>query len=395
MAFYFRSSSSAAIGPAPPQIPWQNRPNANVPQNTFGIASETFPEPIRVFINAAYYPNWAVYKQGPPSSLNLGCLSHIFYAFVHVKPDGTLSLSDEYADTQIEVDGTQGCLRAFGKLKSQHKHLKVILSLGGGGAGGEHFATVAADQKSRQMLAYSAQQLVVEYGFDGIDIDWEHPQNPKEGADYISLLQEIRRYLPAPTYILTSAVPAGEWALQNIDMLAASQLLDLINIMAYDFSGPWTKFSGHQAQLFSPPHPYSDEATHSGHRAVAYLEFKNIPREKLLLGIPVYGRSFLGATAPGHKPNGPGGEDGVFLYSELPRPGASPEIVDKTVVAASSVGGDGGFVTYDNPETVKIKANYVRERQLGGIFFWTGAGDVRSGERSLIETSYVVLHNQL
>lgn len=116
---------------------------------------------------------------------------------------------------------------------------------------------------------------------------------------------------------------------------------------------------------------------------------------KVLLGVPVYGRSFLGTNNIGQVPHGAGGEEGVFLYKDLPRPGASQEIVDEVVGAAYSVGGDGGFVTYDNPETVKIKANYVKQKGLGGIFFWTGAADVRSGERSLIETSYVTLHRQL
>src|SRR5690606_33918173 len=100
----------------------------------------------------------------------------------------------------------------------------------------------------RQMLAYSASQMVTQYGYDGIDVDWEHPQNPTEGQHYIALLHELRRYLPAPRFLLTSAVPAGEWALQNIDMFAASTLLDFVNIMAYDFSGPWTPMAGHQAQ---------------------------------------------------------------------------------------------------------------------------------------------------
>lgn len=165
--------------------------------------------------------------------------------------------------------------------------------------------------------------------------------------------------------------------------------------MAYDFSGPWTPHSGHQAQLFTPDHPYSEHATHSGHKSITYLQSKNVPLNKVLLGVPVYGRSFLGTNHIGQVSHGAGGEEGVFLYKDLPRPGASQEIVDEAVGAAYSVGGDGGFVTYDNPETVQMKANYVKQKGLGGIFFWTGAADVRSGERSLIETSYVTLHRQL
>lgn len=165
--------------------------------------------------------------------------------------------------------------------------------------------------------------------------------------------------------------------------------------MAYDFSGPWTPHSGHQAQLFSPKSPHNEHAVNSGHKAVTYLLSKGVPLKKILLGIPVYGRSFLGTNQVGQLPQGQGGEDGVFLYKDLPRPGASAEYVDRVVGAAYSVGGDGGFVTYDNPDTVIMKASYVKEMKLGGIFFWTGAADVRSGPRSLIETSYVTLHNQL
>lgn len=36
---------------------------------------------IPVFANAAYYPNWRIYKKQPPSSLRLGFVSHVFYAF--------------------------------------------------------------------------------------------------------------------------------------------------------------------------------------------------------------------------------------------------------------------------------------------------------------------------
>ena len=80
-----------------------------------------------------------------------------------------VKISDEWADTQIEVDGTHGCLQAFGNLKLEYKHLKVILSVGGGGKGGEHFAQVARDARSRGIFAFTAQQLVVQYGLDGID----------------------------------------------------------------------------------------------------------------------------------------------------------------------------------------------------------------------------------
>jgi chitinase len=129
--------------------------------------------------------------------------------------------------------------------------------------------------------------------------------------------------------------------------------------MAYDFSGSWSPRAGHHAQLF----PGSSEEL-SGSTAVDYVISTGFPAEKVLLGVPVYGRSFLGAGGPGHAYNGHGGENGTFEYKQLPRLGAD-EIVNTRVVAAFCTGGDGGFVSYDNPETVKMKASYCREKGLG------------------------------
>lgn len=79
-----------------------------------------------------------------------------------------LQFSDEYADTQIEVDGALGCLNAFRLLKGQFPLLKVILSVGGG-TGSAIFPEVAADHSSRLTFARKARELVDTYGFHGID----------------------------------------------------------------------------------------------------------------------------------------------------------------------------------------------------------------------------------
>ncbi|CZS95424.1 probable chitinase 1 precursor [Rhynchosporium agropyri] len=372
------------FGPVPPPIPYASRSQLNTPRRPSrpsldaSLASLTRK-------NAVYYPNYRCYRGETPATLNYNCISHVFYAFAHLSADGGIFLSDEWADAQMPVDGATGCLGSFMRLKEQHSYLKLILSIGGGAAS-QHFASVASSAASRDNFGRSAKGLIDASGFDGIDIDWEHPSDAQQGADFLALLAAIRLHLPNHRYILTAALPAGQWALQHIDLNRAQDYLDLINLMAYDFAGSWSTTAGHHAQL----HP-GNPGEPSGSAAVDYVISTGFPASKILLGVPVYGRSFLGASAPGHAFNGCGGEEGTFEYKQLPRNNAE-EIVNTRVVAAFSTGADGGFVSYDNPETVKIKAGFCLEKGLGGLFYWTGTADAPPGPRSLIGAGFKALH---
>lgn len=368
--------------------PFKNKSQDQVQPNHAQESSQSLP------INAVYYPNWRVYKGLPPSSLNLRYITHVFYAFAWVRNQGHLFFSDEYADTEIDTNGdgsVKGCLNDLRALKERYPNIKTILSVGGGGEGSAPFPAVASNGIVRSSLAQSARQMVDAFGFDGIDIDWEHPSDPKQGKHYVQLLAALRKELPAPKYLLTSALPAGEWALRNIDLGKASTHLDLINLMTYDFSGPWTNLCGHHAQLYSPKNPHNDAAKVSCSSAVAYAQSQGVPARRILLGVPAYGRSFLGANKVGDRFTGHGGEEGVFEYKDLPRPGANVKF-DKEAGAVYCVGGDGGFVTYDDDRSVEMKAQFALKEGLRGLFFWTGTGDTES--TSLVETSYRSLYPQ-
>ena len=219
--------------------------------------------------------------------------------------------------------------------------------------------------------------------------------------------------------MLTSALPAGQWALKDIDLPKAAIHLDLINLMCYDFAGPWTDLSGHHAQLYTPRNPHNDAARTSGDSAVKYLISKGVSPRKILLGIPAYGRSFLGATGIGCPYQGQGGEEGTFEYrnlaptfefeekaissysisggeagpSEYKRLAPARGIqFDEEAVAAYSISEAGGFVTFDNPRAVRMKGSYVKEHSLGGLFYWTGTGDSNDSQ-SLVEAGYRALRS--
>ncbi|GAW22771.1 hypothetical protein ANO14919_123140 [Xylariales sp. No.14919] len=384
------------------------------------------------FINAVYYPSWRVYRGRGPSSLQLQCANRVYYAFTRANEDGSLRLLDKHADLEIAVDGESGCLAALAKLKNEraqrpHRHaksrrrhrgnshshaLETLISIGGG-SGSAEFAGIACDSRRRQVFAASCRAFVDEHDLDGVDLDWEHPETAADGENYIALLSQLRSALPSPRYLLTSALPVGLYCLQQIDLGAAAELLDNINLMGYDFTGPWTDVSGHQAQLYSA----ASEANfpmlgNSCHRGVDYLIASGFPAEKIILGIPAYARSFAGACGPGE----PFHDAEEIDYSDLPRSWIQDACVDPTVCAASYVdyGPDStedenengretesgaeskgkGFVSFDVPETVKIKASYVKQYGLGGLFYWTGISDVGDPSASLVRVGWDALNGE-
>ncbi|KAH7308105.1 glycoside hydrolase superfamily [Stachybotrys elegans] len=339
------------------------------------------------FVNAVYYPSWMVYREKPPSSMQMSIITHVYYAFVGVKEDGTLRWFDEWADFNKEVDGVKGCLAALAKLKHQHPHIKTIVSVGGG-TGSKEFPALAANPAARKVLAGQLREFCDKHNLDGVDIDWEHPQNAEQGVNYIELLRDIRQTLPAPTYLLTTALPIGEYCLRHIDLKAASSLLDFLNLMAYDMTGGWTEVSGHHAQLLPPVgdiqevHPV---LRRSCSQAVEYIVSHGFSNNKLILGIPTYARFFPRARGAGH----PFHDAGEMDYCDIDESWVCSARVDESVAAASFLDpcGEKGFISFDVPATVQMKARYAKAMALGGLFYWTGTGD-RTGEQSLVAVGY-------
>ena len=238
------------------------------------------------------------------------------------------------------------------------------------------------------------------YHFDGVDskfltsawepranvsrVDWEHPSTCSNGENYVKLLDDVRSALRSPQYLLTSALPVGEYCLRSIDLKAASALLDYINLMGYDFTGHWTDVSGHHAQLFPPSQNLSHvypTLRKSCSGGVEYALRHGIPPQKILLGVPAYARYFPQARGPGQ----PFRQAGEIEYCDIPDEWIQSARIHEESGAASHVDlSDGkGFASFDVPRTVEIKVQYVKKQGLGGLFYWTGVGD-RKGEGSLI-----------
>jgi len=271
-----------------------------------------------------------------------------------------------------------------------------LLSIGGW-TYSSNFPGPASTASGRSTFASTAVKLMTDLGFDGIDIDWEYPTDRTQAENFVSLLQEVRRQIDVwsaahngcKRMLLTIAVPAGPVNYKKLLMSEMDQYLDFWNLMAYDFAGAWDNTSGHHANIHpSTSNPSSTPFSADG--AVKAYIAGGVSPSKIILGMPLYGRTFENTDSPGTAFNGIGAgswENGIWDYKALPQPGAQ-ECNDNTVIASHSYdAGARRIVSYDTPHVQTLKSNYIKSNKLGGGMWWELSGDHPvSDAKSLVGT---------
>lgn len=181
-----------------------------------------------------------------------------------------------------------------------------------------------------------------------------------------------------------SAGPSKYGVLES-SMKEIGETLDFMNLMAYDYAGAWDKKAGHQANLY-PDEKNPDTTPFSTDRAVTdYIKF-GIPSNKIVLGMPLYGRAFASTDGPGTAYSGVGEgswEKGIWDYKVLPKSGAKVFLDEKVGASWSYDETNKVMVSYDTPEMVKQKVSYIKEKGLGGAMYWEASGD-RTDKDSLM-----------
>jgi chitinase len=358
-------------------------------------------------VNAAYFTNWSIYGAGfNPKNVPASDLTHIIYAFADVdQSSGALKLSDPDGDTVKHFDGDSwtepgnnvyGCIKQMYLHKLANRNLKVLLSVGGwtySQSGHFNFVTNAG---ARTTFVNSAIQFIKDYGFDGIDIDFEFPSNSDLGNGFAELITSTRSALnslassngDSVPYELTIAVSAGATNYQNLVVPKMNAALSYWNLMAYDYAGSWDSISGHQSNVYGPSTTgFSTDA------ALTWYLNNGASANKIALGMPMYGRAFESTDGMG-KPYsgiGPGTiEAGVYSYKFLPMSGAQV-FEDSSLIASYSYdSAKKELVTYDTPNIVKKKTQYGISKNLAGNFFWEMAQD-KTGADSLSKVSHNAL----
>jgi chitinase len=405
-------------------------------------------------VRAAFFTNWSRYARGylvkqiPADKLNV-----IDYAFATVTPAGTCALTDPWSDYQAptwsgsdSVDGVAddpanlnqhlfGNFHQLQLLKAAHPGLRIEMSIGGW-TGSTYFSDAAATAASRQAFVASCIDLIIKGNlpgggwpegaggtgaaaglFDGINIDWEYPGKdpgngahftPQDRANATALLQEFRRQL-GDRYLLTVDVAGGNVnSTPSWDLPQVARSVDWIDLMAFDYHGGWDALTDFNSPFgFDPREPAVGggalQWTWNTAGSVAYFLFNGVPRDKLVVGIPFYGKEYVGVAATNHglwQAHGPQPGNDSPTYRDLVDTGladANLVPIGPTAVSATGAGvngftryvdapagapwlynpllNGGTFISYVDPAAVRERVALVRALGLRGAFAWEVSND--------------------
>ncbi|MCR5130461.1 MAG: glycoside hydrolase family 18 protein [Prevotella sp.] len=303
-------------------------------------------------IVVAYIASWGSQRMPDPT-----LMTHINYAFGKV--------TDTFDGMTIQ---NTDFLRKVMKLKEQNPKLKIILSIGGWTAG--NFSEMAANPDFRMGFARDCKKAVDEYGLDGIDIDWEYPTSneagiscsPDDTDNFTLLMRDLRQVLGKKTLLTIATIADAKF----IDFKACMKYLDFVNIMAYDVANP----PYHHTTLYRSSlsgRITVDEAVKAHIKA-------GVPRNRLTLGMPLYGR-------------GAGSNKVLGSFVKTGETGGKYQRKWDDVGKVPYLAGDDGklVLAYDSPVSLAYKCEYIKEMGLLGGMYWecTEDNDMLEGMRAI------------
>lgn len=323
----------------------------------------------------------------------LNYITNIFYAFFAINDKtGDVVYGDKWADVELPMPSPSsknkvlGNLNQLKELKRTHTKLKTSMSIGGWGTANA-FVKVMKDPKKVDRFVESSVQLMLMHDFDGIDIDWEYPENEREALQLVDLLYKVRKRfddLKLHGKLLTFASAADAEHISKLRIREMDTYLTFWNVMCYDFTGDlWSERSGFHSNLFGSN---GDNGLNANDVIKSYIK-SGIHPSKLVLGMPCYGKAFNHPQRPsiGQRfQKGPGKLPSVIDKYKLPIEGSKEEFDHRKVGAFCYDVSTKTLVVYDNLLSMRIKAKYVELNHLGGGMWWDSAGDGKEPQTSLI-----------
>ncbi|XP_039299207.1 probable chitinase 2 isoform X1 [Nilaparvata lugens] len=350
-------------------------------------------------VTVCYVSSWAVYRQQGGKftldDLDPQLCTHLVYAFAGLdKETSVIKSLDPYND--LEEDYGKGYYKKMTSLKNKYPELSVTLAIGGWNEGSASYSAMAANPTKRKLFVESVVIMLSKHGFDGLDLDWEYPAkrggSPEDKANFVSLIKDLRAEMDKKGWILTAAIGAGKDTIERAyDLPQISTYLDYIHLMTYDYHGSWDQKVGANAPL-STAEP-NDELTVE--YSINYLLSNGVAPEKLVMGIPAYGRTFIlknpeskeAKLGDSTQETGFGGpytkEKGFMGYNEicaeLAKDSTWQEWWDNTTKTQFARNGE-KVISFDNEISIGEKVKFAMRNKLAGMMVWSVDTDDFRGE---------------
>ena len=230
----------------------------------------------RYFVGYYRADNLAENSSLPLASVKYSYYTHIIHIGLAVGSDGQPSPATPTMPS-----------REFTAAVHQNGVLGLISLVGGK----QNFEKVARDPEALERFVSDMARIVAEFDYDGIDVDWEHPDSPEAGKGWMTFMAALREMLDGLAenrqrrFWLTTALPAG-WGGAHLDGKRIADTVDFINVMCYDGFGPWGGRAGNHAPLFPDPADPRQVSMASG---MAYWrDTVGVPADSLVMGLPFY-----------------------------------------------------------------------------------------------------------
>ncbi len=263
---------------------------------------------------------------------------------------------------------------------AQNPDIKMLLTVANGNI--TDFESWFYNTKNADRLVTEMMSIIKNYGYDGLDIDYEFPQGGSNTRrNFVYFMQRMREELDAlgntngKSYILSMAVPGGTWAFSLFDMVGLSKHVDYFNIMNYDlYVGSATAGTTHHHTA-----PYDDSLFPGGtvNSDIALYRSYGIPDEKIVVGLGMYARRWTGVPNRNNGLHQPGTLDlttneayihYTTLKSSYENKNGYVKYWDEASQAPYLFNASRGiFLTYDDERSAKIKCELAGSSGVRGI----------------------------
>ena len=351
-----------------------------------------------------YFPSWGENEFRVEQARKL---THAIFAFYETFADGSVRLgsADPNRKTESDIWVAGKRLENFKKVCSE-ANIKTLFAVGGW-ENSQYFSSICSDPAKRSIFISSLVDIIITEGFDGVDIDWEHPVTggavegiPQDKENYVQMMKELRIALDelktnenlfgirVQQHLITFAGAAGDWTLTpGYDLPGLLKYADWVNVMTYDYFGAWDSkwgaYTGPPAPLFfGNPKGYSGKV--NADWTIRYYVCKSKQPQKIVMGVPFYGRYWNNVGDPVDPEYGmwrkADSTNGKFLGGYVPwykikndyitNPNFKIEMQKFAQTPYAWNENEKIFLGFENPESLEFKVRYAEHYNLGGMMIW-------------------------